>query len=338
MPSLRKSCWTRPHNPFKFSIYTIMSQSTPEKYTEEEWNYIRKRFFNSILNDTELTKLGQNVGISWPFKGSDETPAKYIEYEFEDLGSIPGLIGKKGRIKTLMNILRETLAFDDPFGDMVDTVEAESREDDTFERILTKLEVPSSFPAEYIHFSAETKDLLKTEGVTTLIECIHLGQKIAHNVVIGGDLKNFLNSLAHKDEAVIASHIPYRRNERGLHLAEAIGLICNDLSQPAQLSLIQNSGVTLTEEEKSALDKVSSERIKIEIDAALEKVRKVSEWFSAESEDLQQVFSTGGSPERYFIKINQPECERLAVQLATLLYQPEEEKKSGIFGKLFGKK
>ena len=314
-----------------------MSETSPEKYSAEEWNHICKRFFNSILNETEVAKLGQIVGISWPFKGSDETPAKYMEFEFDELQSVPGLVGKLGRIKTLMDILRETLAFDDPFGDMVDTVETESQEDDTFERILAKLEIPASYPSQFIHFAEDTKELLKNEDVNTLLECVHLGQKIARNVVIGGDLKSFLNSLAHKDEVGIAKHVPYRRGERGLHLAEAIGLICEDLSEPANLYLMQKGGLTLNDEESLKLSSSSELAIEASIKKALEEITKVSEWFTAERSDLETVFSTGSSPERYFIMINDPKRERIAVQLAKLQFAPEEEKKSGFFGRLFGR-
>ena len=71
-----------------------MTQSTPVKYSAEEWEYFRKRFFNSMLNDTQVAALGQNVGVSWPFKGSDETPAKYIEF---DLYSPPYSGGRESK-------------------------------------------------------------------------------------------------------------------------------------------------------------------------------------------------------------------------------------------------
>ncbi len=314
-----------------------MSDAPLEKYSAEEWNHIRKRFFNSILNDTEIAKLGQNVGISWPFKGKGETASKYIEYDFEELQSVPGLVGKQRRIQTLMDILRETLAFDDPFSDMVDTVESESEEDDTFERILAKLEIPPNYPVEFIHFEPDTKELLKNEDVNTLIEIIHFGQKIARNVVVGGDLKTFLNGLAHKDEVGIAKHLPYRRSIRGLHLAEAIGLIAGDLPEAAQLHLLAQGEVSLTDEEMATLSKASTLNIEASTKSAVEKVAKVCEWFTAEAADLEQVFATGGSPERYFIMINDPRRERIALVLAKLHLEIDDNKKSGFLGKLFGR-
>ncbi|PXA04181.1 hypothetical protein DDZ13_09085 [Coraliomargarita sinensis] len=315
-----------------------MSESKIEKYSAKEWDYIRKRFYNSILNETEIAKLGQNVGISWPFKGKDETPAKYIDLEFEELQSVPGLVGKMSRVKVLMDILRETLAFDDPFGDMVDTVENESQEDDTFNRILEKLEVPMDYPAEFLHFSKETEELLQSEDVKTLMECVHFGQNIARNAVMGGDLKSFLNSLAHKDEKAMSTHMPYRRGERGLHLAEAIGLICRSLNTSTQLHLLQVGGVTLTGEEQQKLASSSKLDIEGSMKRALDKLSRVGEWFSAEVPDLEQTFTTEGSPERYFISINDARIERMAVELARLKFAPEEEKKSsGFLGRIFGR-
>jgi hypothetical protein len=314
-----------------------MSDTSLEKYSAEEWEHIRKRFFNSILNDTEIAKLGQNVGISWPFKGAGETPTKYIEYDFEELHSVPGLIGKKRRIKNLMDILRETLAFDDPFSEMVDTVESESEEDDTFERILAKLEIPPSYPAGFVHFEPETAALLVDEGVSTLIEVIHFAQKVARNVVVGGDLKTFLNGLAHKDELGISKHLPYRRGIRGLHLAEAIGLIANDLPKAAQLQLLSQAGVVLSAEEEAVIAKASSLKLEASVKAATERVAKVCEWFTAEAGELKQLLSNGGSPERFFIMINDAQRERLALALTKLHFGTVEAKKSGFLGKLFGR-
>ncbi len=307
-----------------------------EKYSPEEWEFMRKRFFSSILNDTEIAKLGQNVGISWPFKGKDETPNKYIEYPFEELESVPGLVGKKGRIRTLMDILRETLAFDDPFGDMVDTVEEESEVDDTFERILAKLQIPTHYPAEFVHFTADTKELIKSEDLKTLIEVVHFGQKLAQSVVVGGDLKSFLNGLAHKDEVGIRQHIPYRRGERGLHLAEALGLISNDLDEVLQLELLSQTGLGLTEAEEQTLKGASKLKVEAQLKLGLDQVAAVWKWYTAEAADLEQIFTTGGMPERFFITINEPRIERVALALSRLHLGIADKGKGGFFGKLSG--
>jgi hypothetical protein len=314
-----------------------MSETNISKYSTEEWDYIRKRFEDSILNKTEIAKLGQNVGISWPFKDKDETPAKYIEFELDELQSVPGLVGKKRRVRILMDILRETLAFDDPFGDMVDSVESESEEDVTFSRILEKLEVPTDYPAEFLHFSKATEALLKERGIGTLMECVEFGQNHAQDAETGGDLKIFLNSLAHKDEKEMARHMPYRRGERGFHLAEAIGLICQSLSEPARLHLMQKGGIELSEEESRILASSGQLDIEASVKYGLDKLDRVAEWFHSEVPGLEQAFSAEGSPERYFLHINEPSVERMAVELSRLRFSPESEKKSGFLGRLFGR-
>jgi hypothetical protein len=313
-----------------------MTQEMPEKYSAEEWEHFRNRFFNSMLNDTQVAALGQNVGVSWPFKGSDETPAKYIEFDFEELQSVPGLIGKKTRIKKLMDILRETLAFDDPFSDMVDIFEAESEKDDAFERILAKLEIPSLYPAALIHFSAETEELLKAEGVETLIQTIQFGQNLARNVVMGGDLKSFLNGLAHTDMASIVKHLPYRRNERNLHLAEAVGLIARDLEEPVQLELLSQAGVALTDDEEAIRKRASQVALDAALKTAMLRFDALCVWFTDEAADLELICTTNGSVERYFMPIDEPRRERIAATLARAKFGITESEGRGLLGKISG--
>ena len=99
-----------------------MASKIPEKYSAEEWEHLRKRFSESILKTTEIAELSRSVGISWPFRGSGETPEKYIEFSFEELKNVPGLIGKKKRVKDLMDVLRGILEFDDSAAGSADAV------------------------------------------------------------------------------------------------------------------------------------------------------------------------------------------------------------------------
>ena len=313
-----------------------MTQDTSDRYSAEEWEHLRKRVFNSILNDTEIAILGQNASISWPFKGSDETPAKYIAFDFDELQSVPGLVGKKSRINKLMDILRETLAFDDPFSDMADTVEEESAVDDAFERILEKLEIPLDYPAEFIHFSPETKELLKSEGIETLIQAIHFGQNMGRGVVVGDDLKSFLNGLAHVDVPSIVKHLPYRRTERNLHLAEAVGLIASDLDEPIQLELLSQAGVSLSEDEEALRKRANQDVVDAALKQAMARFDALCTWFTQEAADLEQICKTSGEVERYFIAINESRRERVASVLARAKYGIPASERRGFLGKISG--
>lgn len=316
-----------------------MSKQNLEKYSAAEWEYICRRFFNSILNETEIAKLGQNVGISWPFKGSDETPTKYIEYSLEELDTVPGLIGKKSRVKKLMDILRETLAFDDPFGDMADKVEMESEVDHTFGIILKRLNVAVDYPARFVHFAPETQALLQNEELTTVLDVVQYGQKLTSDVTAGDDLRAFMNSLAHKDEAGIRQHIPWRRGDRGLYLPEAIGLAAQGLNQPLQLELLYQSGVELSEVESEIRQNGSDASSETQLKAALLEVTELCRWFSVEAQELKELFQSGEMPERFFIPINDTRVERVALALARVHFgisASSGKASGGLLGKLSG--
>lgn len=313
-----------------------MSDTTQQRYTNEEWEYLRKRFFNSILIDTEITKLAQNVGASWPFKGTDETPAKYIEYDFDDLGSLPGLVNKTKRVHLLMDIMRETLAFDDPFTEMVDVVQAESDPTEGFDRTLARLEIPTIYPAKLINFSRDTRELLAGEEVETLADVIDFTQNMAKTVVLGGELKFFLNAVAHREEAGIARHLPYRIGHKGLHLAEAIGHVAENLPAKVKLALLYEAGATLSAEEDTERETLARMDYEAAMKWANDQIRDLCDWFTKEGGDLKDVIKHG-SPERFFLPLNDPRQETLCILLARDQFGYSVEGKRKGIGSFFGR-
>jgi len=318
-----------------------MTETRIDLYTHEEWEMLRERFNASALNDMELSILAQNAGKKWPFKGTDETPAKYIEFDFEDLASVPGLIGKKKRVQTLMDILRETLAFDDPFGDMADKVEHDGETDVTYERVLERFSIPFDFPASFIAFDAEGRSMIREEGFETLIDVVEYGKKLPYDVQGADDLKALINSLAHRDEMGIAKYIPYRRGSPGVHLAEAIGQIASTMDTTLQIELRSQIGDELKPEEEQLLEDASTMTLEGRLKNALERIDAVSDWFDVEAAALRNLVENGGSYERYFITLNNPPLERVALALTRIKFgDPKLEKTSLIakIGGLFGRK
>jgi len=61
--------------------------STPtEDRTAKDWDKVRMEFHTSIMVDTSLNSLAQNLdGPDWPIQGKEETPAKYIDLSFDEL-------------------------------------------------------------------------------------------------------------------------------------------------------------------------------------------------------------------------------------------------------------
>jgi len=63
--------------------------------TAKEWDEIRSAFATSIMINTSLSSLAQNLdGPDWPIKGKDETPATYIDYNHEEVIELLALKGQ----------------------------------------------------------------------------------------------------------------------------------------------------------------------------------------------------------------------------------------------------
>ena len=107
------------------------------KFTSTEWDDIRKKFRHSIMADTSLVSLAQNLDTKeWPHKADDEKPSKYIEFGYDELLMLPEIAGSADKADHLIGILKETLAFDDPFGDMVAEVEKTAAKDNPILKTL----------------------------------------------------------------------------------------------------------------------------------------------------------------------------------------------------------
>jgi hypothetical protein len=182
------------------------------KFTSSEWDDIRKKFRHSIMADTSLISLAQNLDTKeWPHKAEDEKPSKYIEFGYEELLMLPEIAGSADKADHLIGILKETLAFDDPFGDMVAEVEKTAAKDNPILKTLSRLNIPAGYPMALANFSEGTRVVCASEGVKTIGEFANLGQQMSTRVVLGGDFRNALNALTHGDEEGIGQFLPFRR-------------------------------------------------------------------------------------------------------------------------------
>src|ERR1051326_570408 len=142
------------------------------KSTAKDWDEVRTAFASSIMVDTSISSLAQNLdGPDWPIKGKDETPAKYIDHNFEEVTELLQLKGQSpDRVDQLIAILKETLAFDSPFGEMVEQTEAASARDNPLLKNLQKLNISENFPITLTGLEPTTLDFCKSEGLSTLGE------------------------------------------------------------------------------------------------------------------------------------------------------------------------
>ncbi len=322
------------------------------KFTSTEWDEIRKKFRHSIMADTSLVSLAQNLDTKeWPHAGEDEKPSKYIDFSYDELMMLPEIAGNPAKADHLIGILKETLAFDDPFGDMVAQVEETASKENPILKTLGRLNIPEAYPLALANFSEGTRVVCASEGIKTIGEFANLGQQMATRVVLGGDFRNALNALTHGDEDGIGQFLPYRKGSTGLHLAEAIGLIPAGLPRGDQLSLAKAYGAKLSNSDAAAAKSIGKDQVE-----KLESMMRVTtntalEWFKDDKEKLIKLISDGGSYERYFVVINDPAREAIAVKLASNALKgvakaapasasaaASDDKKGGFFSKFFGKK
>lgn len=277
------------------------------KSTAKEWDEVRSAFASSIMVDTALNSLAQNLDApDWPVKGKDETPSKYIDLNFEEAIEMLQLKGQKPeRLDQLLGILKETLAFDSPFGEMVTQTEVASARDNPLLKNLAKLGIPENFPMALTALDAGTLEFCKLEKLVTLSEFAVFAQGMAQNVIVGGDFKKLLNALSHVDEASLSEVLPFRRGAKGLHLVEAIAQAVNTKN-------------------------------------AAERAELATTWFRDEVAALEQDLASGGALTRHFIRLGDPKLEAQAAELLRPhLRLPAGaaagKRKGGFFGRLFGK-
>lgn len=253
--------------------------------------------------DTSLNSLAQNLdGPEWPIKGKDETPAKYVDLTFTEVVELLELKGQKPeRLDQLIGILKETLAFDSPFGEMVEQTQAASERDNPLIKNLAKLSIPENFPIALTMLDAGTIEFCKLEKLSTLGEFAVFAQGMAQNVIVGGDFKKLLNALSHVDERSLAEVLPFRVGHKGLHLVEAI-------AQAAR----STDGATRAE--------------------------LATTWFRDELTALEKDLKEGGLLSRHFVAIGNPEVEKRAFELlrphlrVAVKEAAPEKKKGGLFG------
>ena len=284
----------------------------------QEWDRVRAAFATSIMVDTPLASLAQNLdGPEWPLQGADETPSAYIDFSFPEVTELLALKKQPPeRAEQLIVILRDTLAFDDPFGEMVAQSEAASEKDNPILKNLAKLEIPPSHPIDVTALSPETLEFCRLEKLSTLGEFAVFAQGMAQTIVVGGDFRELLNALSHVDEQTLARLLPYRPGAKGVHLIEAVALIARKLSAEQAERVARGDAAG-----------VESERL-----------GRVLEVFADEFKVIKEDVARDGSPARAVSVLNDRALEeRVSQLLAPHLPIPEPEKKRGWFGRLFGR-
>jgi hypothetical protein len=295
----------------------------PAKTTPKDWDAVRTAFATSIMVDTSLSSLAQNLdGPDWPIKGADETPAKYIDLSHEEVVELLALKNQpEERLDDLTSILRDTLAFDDPFGEMLEQTEVAASRDNPVLKNLAKLGIPEGFPIEFCLLSPDTREFCRLEKLGTLAEFAIFAQNMSQNVIVGGDFRTLLNALSHVDERAIARYLPFRPGARGLHIIEAAAQLVRSLPPEQRMVLTQP---------KASVPP-----------AARTRMEEISMVLTESRDALKAQLASGSDLRRLVQVINDPDIEPAVVLLLTpfiprptLAEEPVDAPKKGLFGSL----
>lgn len=189
----------------------------------QEWDRLRAAFATSLMVDTRLSSLAQNLdGLEWPVDDEDETPAAYIDLSFDELTALFASRQQPKAVALLLRILRETLDFDQPFGELAKQSDAALDFDNPLRRTLARLNIPEEFPVTLTTLDASARDLCRLEHIRTIGHFALFAQDLAQRVIVGGDFRRLLNALAQRDEKTIAELLPFRPGSSGLHFVEAL--------------------------------------------------------------------------------------------------------------------
>ena len=301
--------------------------------TPEQWDDVRSRFKQSMMVKTELAKLAQNIDVTWPLRGKEEVPLKYLPHPMDELFMMPEIAEKPERLGLLVSILEETMAFDDPFGEMAEHVDSSSKKDDAAEKTMRALDIPGDFPITLCALSPETLGFCEAEQIHTVGEFVETSQKMAQNVVVGGDFRGFLNAFIHMDETALAAYLPLRRGNPGLHLAESIALLINQRLPAEQAVLYRRYEAQLP----AALIGTPKTDPEAAFTNAVDTLQAHFDYFTAEVATLKAALGDDGNAgERFFMPIGQAELEKVALGLAREGLFPPERKK-GLLSRLFGR-
>lgn len=290
-------------------------------------------FSSSILVDTPLTSLAQNLeGLDWPLTGQEETPAAYIDLSFDEMRERLALRGQPPRVADhLIDILKETLAFDDPFGDMVTQSESAAAEDNPLVKNLEKLKIPSAFPIALTTLAPETLLFCRLENITTLGEFALTAQRMASTVIVGGDFRSLLNALSNIDEKTLARYLPFRPGSTGVHYLEGLAHAVSAQPVAIQAALAKEQGLKLAEAAEEMARTVQPEQLAKAKGELLLHAGMLRGFCEEEYAELQRQIASGVDPKRLVVVLGDPTTEAVVAGMITPPPTAAAPEKSGGF-------
>lgn len=321
-----------------------MSEQETSFPSEEQWNEVRKKMLTSILVDTKIITLAEDLDFeAWPINDSEETPAKYIYYSLDQIQLMPEFEGQPHLIQRLYEILVTTISMDDPFDEISINVEEQHSTDYSFDDIFAKLDIDTNFPLQLISIPKEIFDVMNNMGVKNLKEFMTLSQKIAQKVHLKGDLRTYINAVVNVNESAISEFIPYRPKTKGLHLEESLGLIIKQLSSEERWALLHHYNFQLSESQKISAQRFSANDTDDLKKNVFEKFDLANKFFEDQKDPMLSSIKNDRDIMRLFLFLDDMPTETLASRLFKEYYDlsisdsgaVKQEKKKGFFASIF---
>jgi hypothetical protein len=272
-----------------------LSPPAGPRYTPQQWDQIRGAFCSSILADTALSSLAQNLeGRAWPLTGPQELPSAYLELTYVELRESLALRGQPPRVADqLIEILEETLAFDTPFGEMLTQSAEVIHEENPLVKNLAKLKINPDFPVGLTALSADTQSFCQLEKIKTVGELVLAAQRMAGSVIVGGDFRALLNALSNIDEKAVARYLPFRPGATGLHYLEGLAQGVRGQSPALQAALARRVNHPLAAAGLALARTVPKEKVSQAYDALQLHAGALRGFCAADYAELQRLIAAG---------------------------------------------
>lgn len=286
------------------------------KYGVFDWDAARKPFSKSIMMETSLSSLAQNLDMAdWTLTGEGEVPSKYVYLKYAELITMPGFAGHPEQVDQLITILKDTLAFDEPFGDMVPKHASAPDKDNPILKNLAKLGIPEDYPMALVALTAETREFCTLESLVTIREFAMFAQNLAQAVIVGGDFRALINALSHIDENMLAFYLPFRPGAKGVHLLEGLALTVRAYPPEMKAGLARDFGARLGADDTARAVTVSRDQASRATKTLAGHAASYVEYFKTDLAVLQQQVNEGMPLGRLATVLNDPLVESIVTNL-----------------------
>jgi hypothetical protein len=134
-------------------------------------------------------------------------------------------------------------------------------------------------------------------------------------VIVSGDFREFLNSLANQDGATLAQFLPFRRGSKNLHLLEGLALTVRAQPAEVQAALAQRYGARLGQEDTRKAREAAANDVAAAEEILVQQASSYIDYFKADLMELQARVDEGAQLGRLATVLNDAVVESVVTGL-----------------------